>query len=114
MKDINDYNLNTKKLLRAVLEMNPVQYSKEIKLYKNELLLKFPRYSDAAHTLPNGAFVSICEHFGLSHDGILNKIVAYHGVSDKVEIERIARWMNLDLTINKIRNQFGGDNFKFP
>jgi hypothetical protein len=112
MKDINQYGLNTKKLLRAVLEMNPAQYTKELKPHKSKLMQKFPRYSDTANTLPIGAFVAICEHFGLSHDGILNKIIVYHGVTDKVEIERIARWLDLDLSIDKIRNQFGGSRFK--
>ncbi|NQU53005.1 MAG: hypothetical protein HQ522_10760 [Bacteroidetes bacterium] len=112
MKDIKHYGLNTKALLREVLEMNSVQFPKEMKKAIEKYPDKFSFYSELAKTLHVGMFVIICEHFGMSHDLILDKIAIHKNVTDPKEIERIARWLGLKLSIEEIRANFGGDNFK--
>lgn len=109
MKDIKDYGLNTKSLLREVLEISKNDFPGAMKLASDKFPDKFKNYSHSSKTITTEMFLIICEHFAVSHQRILEKIVAFHNVVEVYEIKRIVIWLGLRLpkTDEEISQTFG-------
>lgn len=97
MKDLKDYNLNSKTFLREIVESSKNDFPKEMKLAKESNPGKFAKYSETSKTISAELFVAICEHFCLSHQRIIEKIIAHCNITDIDEARRIANWLGLKL-----------------
>lgn len=109
MKNIRQFNLHTKALLREIIEINKNDFPVEMKVVKSKFPERFSKYSANSKTVSAELFVAICEHFGLSHQRILEKIVGYCNVTEKTEEIRIVNWLGLKLpkTDEELIRNFG-------
>ncbi len=97
MKDLKDYSLNSKAFLREIVESSKNDFPKEMKLAKKSNPEKFAKYSETSKTISAELFVTICDHFGLSPQRILEKIIAQCGITEISEAIRISNWLGLKL-----------------
>ncbi|MCY1721865.1 hypothetical protein OU798_16035 [Prolixibacteraceae bacterium Z1-6] len=106
---IEKYDLNSKGFLRTILELSKNDFPVEMKLAKEKFPVKFARYSESGKVVPAEMFVAICEHFTISHQRILEKIVAFYNISEINEIKQIVNWFGLKLpkTDEEISRKFG-------
>lgn len=110
IKNITEkYDLKTKAFLREILEVSKNDFPVDMKKAVECDSEKFKNYSESSRTVKSEMFVIICNHFAISHERILEKIVAYHGISDIDEIKDIVNWFGLKLprTEEEISKKFG-------
>jgi len=106
------YDLKSKAFLRATLEINKNDFPVDMKKAIEKFPEKFKNYSESSREIKSEMFVIICEHFGLSHQRILDKIVAFYNISEISDIKNIVLWFNLTLpkTQEEIAKNFGLKN----
>jgi hypothetical protein len=106
---IEKYDLNTKRFLRIILEVSKNDFPVEMKKAKEKYPERFVRYSESSKVVTAEIFVKICEHFVVSHQRILEKIVGFYNISDINEIKQIVIWFGLKLpkTDEAISKNFG-------
>ena len=109
---IKDYDLNSKGFLRDIIEVSKNNFPENMKIAIDKFPEKFAKYSEKSKNIPAEMFVTICEHFGLTHQRILDKIVACHCISNINEIKQIVNWFGLKLpkTDEEISINFGIKN----
>ena len=109
MESLIKYGLNTKKTLRNVLELDRKKFNKNMNLALEKFPDKFTGYSKLDHNLRPGMFKIICEHFGLSHLEILERLAVCFEIENPTRLKKIAIFLGLKIpkTDEEIARNFG-------
>ena len=106
---IEKYDLNSKGFLRNISEVSKNDFPEEMRKAIAKYPDKFSKYSGSSKVVSAEMFVKICDHLTISHQRILEKIVALYNITDINEIKQIVNWFGLKLpkTDEEISKNFG-------